>query len=1261
MVLVVAVLGLLAVIGTVYILTARTERNSAAAMSSVVNLGLARDSVMAKVRQTVGASIVDSGTSVPGPPPTINLVGGYGTVNAPNIASRFFDFPERGTGIAGVTSYNSNIPDERWLVQHLHPQVALSAAPTTGINDFSSLNAYTNPYNPATGDYTTSQIPYTNQMTFKVVNDQTSGDLTPDDPPNAVATGDAYMDMLPFSDASGVHYRYGVRILDTNRMANLNTGATDDIYALQDYSGAYPTSFRLAPNTATGSPHFGFTSAAYFSSSDAPSSSSLHVSPGSPSSGLGRAGTSLAVYGYGQFAVDNWLRAAFNIEKPQDTSLNFFNASDELELRSYGEYGTSYHIRAGNQSGNAKYVIWPYTLSADSSKSSSPSTTVAGNPARRNYTQYSFSRVISPFAAPTGAGVFTLSPVIGGPLFVNPPYTGGTYNMPQQTTNQLPPAGNPVATDGPHPTSASAPQVWPANPAGANASLLPSASANPQLLIADPNNPSEQDPNNPGVYSDPGYRNTPVAQQNQNDAMYYVAMAATNIATAMQNRNYSAEEYISFAANYATARWNGFCPDPRITTVQAWYLPAGPSFVDNAGICIRTATYAPRITTSTPLGTPTAANISPIGRDFGTPAGGGPSNPLKTSGLVYLGYSAQPFINEVVIFAKQDPTAPPTPFTQTIDYDDWAVELYNPYPVALSLSGYQLQFNVAGASVSIPITTGGVLGGAPAFIPPYGYLVICGPGTQFYSSANLAGPGTGLGAFQKIQTAYAIPAINLPLSAPPASPYSVVLTRPYYPRGINSQLSTDFSAPLPAQAPVDYADVTNLLLNPLAPGFGATDQEFDISRDNDNGGAVPDLNVWAGTVNHFAQYTGATIDTLGKINVRDASAPTSVSGRALEGVPLDDRFAHNPPPSYTGFSAGVASMPAPPQASMMSMGEFSRVIRLSNRFDPSGVLPPVPISNQLYQIYGPAVNGGTGKYTSGASSYTQTPVAFTGPLITAAPYPTMTGPTTDNSKQYEAFVHFDFSYDPTTTDIYGTSNTYSLAPTTTGNFDLRAIQLLDILTMVDRASDFSTYTVDPYNPLTVTFDLNRLSVPGLINVNTASGDVLRAIPNMTDQMVANILAYRIRSSGPITYGATMAASATYPQATYPGYGIRSFSELMIPLSGLVPNIPLDTVEYDASSFAHRDQAWGSICNLCTVRSDTFAVYGYLEAIRQNPNFTGTFNNMSDWYGTASDDPHNTTSPVIRVARRRWIAIIDRSLTSTGSTLPRIVAIKDLPQ
>ena len=81
---------------------------------------------------------------------------------------------------------------------------------------------------------------------------------------------------------------------------------------------------------------------------------------------------------------------------------------------------------------------------------------------------------------------------------------------------------------------------------------------------------------------------------------------------------------------------------------------------------------------------------------------------------------------------------------------------------------------------------------------------------------------------------------------------------------------------------------------------------------------------------------------------------------------------------------------------------------------------------------------------------------------------------------------------------------------------------------------------------------------------------------------------------------------------FPGYGIRSLAELQIPIMAYQK-----AVGAVYTNIAERDDIWGRMYNALTVRSDTFVVYGYLEAVRQNPRYTGPFDNSTVWYQTAT--------------------------------------------
>jgi hypothetical protein len=218
-----------------------------------------------------------------------------------------------------------------------------------------------------------------------------------------------------------------------------------------------------------------------------------------------------------------------------------------------------------------------------------------------------------------------------------------------------------------------------------------------------------------------------------------------------------------------------------------------------------------------------------------------------------------------------------------------------------------------------------------------------------------------------------------------------------------------------------------------------------------------------------------------------------------------------------------------------------------------------------------------------------------------------------------------------------------------------------------------------------------------------------SLPVNNCQLIGMIMAYRWRTNTaderiPSYYRTVGADLVDFSvSANFPGYGIRSLAELQVPFSAYMPLYVAKlnakdggsrTVDSVFPTIADRDAIWGAMCNALTVRSDTFVVYAYLEAVRQNPRYVvdsahREFVNDVDWYTQnlgegigITDDPNDTKHALLRVGRRRWVAIVDRSqanysrylpmLTELSPgpalyvldprfTLPRIVAQKDLPR
>jgi hypothetical protein len=203
-------------------------------------------------------------------------------------------------------------------------------------------------------------------------------------------------------------------------------------------------------------------------------------------------------------------------------------------------------------------------------------------------------------------------------------------------------------------------------------------------------------------------------------------------------------------------------------------------------------------------------------------------------------------------------------------------------------------------------------------------------------------------------------------------------------------------------------------------------------------------------------------------------------------------------------------------------------------------------------------------------------------------------------------------------------------------------------------------------------DINKLRIPGRINVNTATGPVLMGIPGMSQKMAQYILAYRDRIStaslaAPFNSGTAKVFTSA---VTYPGKGIRSLGELLyvVQLAAVNNATPLSLDgQYGPGNATSTGTTpangyFNNIMNYCTVRSDTFVVYGYIEAVQKTtypgpltvaiPNTINgatsghVFNNGGDWYDAVNvvDDPSlaTNTTALVRLAKRRFIAVIDRS-------------------
>ncbi|MCL2639898.1 MAG: hypothetical protein FWD53_03540, partial [Phycisphaerales bacterium] len=1072
LVLVVATLALLTVIGTVYLITSRTEKATASATATGINLIWAQRSVMNSVVSTIGDAMYDN---------TAGQMGGY--------KARRYDYPDATL--------------QPWLARGLHTQKQISGLNNPEDSDYSFLTANTNheyydPSDPSqlrvlgrnftNGLQIVGDLPY--QPPSALYSDQTN------DGDRAWGYEDGRASLLPFSDGSGIRYRWGVRIIDTSRMLNLNTGSVEPPGAnVLDRNGTYLTSIRLTGFTGSGN------------SGDMPAKENHNIFHSDDTayylhaplnnSAMGRAGTEAAsgpAENYDLERLEQWQSAVLQFEKPPK-AFTFFDLSDELALRAYGQLGMPYHCRPAMAfSGPNGYMLWPNTLSNRRFLANGNPTTdvtgsaIVGNPRRRSYTTFSVSRDIRPVLDPindVNHPVYTLAgQPYPGDWKIGFPAPGGS------PTNQA--------------------NVWPVWPA--------KVAANPIL--------SQNASNGDGK-----------------DAAFYIAMAATNIATAMENSEFpnrssapaipgfSREESRAFAANYVTARSSYMQQDT--TLGNSYYLPNGPSFVDKTGICVR--------------GGSESGGKELISIDF-TGLGDG----AKT----YLGYAAQPFINEVavVVYQKIDKAGDP-PDPPKIIVKASAIELFNPYPIPLKLKG-EFALQIENKLITFD--------GNDSYIPEGGYFVIYSNDGEGFEALP-----DGPTVKKQFSADFAFP------SSDEAVECNVLLLRKYVPRSGQ-----------PTWAPIDYTNCTNAsdgkYLIPDVTEFEEDDEDdqvWSIERKSKGG-------EWSVC---FAPTADRQKDkaTLGLENAEGGNPSIKLYDRLCtqdDGIFLDSQGQ-----VYQQFN---------------NIADFNRLMRIGHSFDAAGADLDSPYPQN------PPTN------------YKKTLISYQ--LVDL--YDLNLPPEADNAKPFyqgiknaarfdnehiEAQLHFDFYTNP---KIFGTNwpDDFPNGDTEVNQTDPRALKLLEQLTFIDRVSD------PTINIGSGELSIDKLRLMGQINVNTAAGDILRCMPGIhktddkANNIVGNILAYRARRTTSEGSG-----NPNYPTAGGKNYsdtndygdtkGIRSLAELIIPVS--------DAVGENYDSLDARDKAWASIYNLCTVRSDSFVVYGYLEAIKVNPRYASTHNNSTDWYDT----------------------------------------------
>ncbi len=837
--LVIAILVLLALMGSVYVLMAGADRQSTNASNGNASLALAQASVLNIVRGQIGAQLTDgNGYYLNGATPKVPYARTWDMPQLGNTASIAPTAPS-----AFYTDTQDRYRSEPWLVSlpdwlpesYLPPDTNLfwsgvdptkiqtgpaameigaytsQSVPTSpGVNTtpplgftptsnpgptyplFSMLSPFL--YDPATG---LNDIGMSYQLTggTPVTTPGTQGTVYV---PNASVVfpawsnsvwptfsrygiDDSCWNLLPYSSPNGTRYRFAVRIMDTNSMLNLNVGqATGAAY---NPGGQYFNGYGLGYAYDTS------TSPAYCTVNNNTSGTSDMINV--LQVGIARHGT-LANY----TMPSVWQQALWtrDVGGTDSAAISLFGASSELALRAFqgsipatgmasGAAEPFYDCRPG--------LVLPTTFGFDANAN-------LGQPWKMFFTSYSKDR----------------------PLRTEPDTTS-PFGLTSSATFSV----NGVNW-----------QEWPASPG--------------KIFI---NAPADA----PALVAGSATNSNPVGA----DVAGGVALTAAQIAQAMVESGFVASQGQALAANYMTYRMG-------VANGGA----SGPSFIDASGPCIRGAN-----------GTINNFNI-------GTFAA--PTNEM------IAGVAAQPFIVQAAVYV--------TPSKTAVNYQNYAVVLYNPFGAPLALTNWLLELyngSTYSATTLLNVT-----------IPANGYLVVVQQNLYFTVSPS--------------------PTVTLQqgamIFAQSSAAQNVVLLRPFVNRaGVASEMPVDSFNIQPLMS-------GNVASFPGGPGVytlqrncvpGATTTAGDWYCDNANQTVAPGL--WAAKL---GTATGTPI-------------------LPAFGIPLYDRFADPADcPGYYGspnyLTAGVTAAAGSP---LLNIADFETSPFLANfaKVSSTSYLPLSPISLQV--------------------------------------------------------------------------------------------------------------------------------------------------------------------------------------------------------------------------------------------------------------------------------------------------------------------------
>ena len=610
---------------------------------------------------------------------------------------------------------------------------------------------------------------------------------------------------------------------------------------------------------------------------------------------------------------------------------------------------------------------------------------------------------------------------------------------------------------------------------------------------------------------------------------------------------------------------------------------------------------------------------------------------LVPAGLGCMGTTAQPFLNEAEFKL--------TVSSGNTVVSDWAIEVANPFSgtTALPCTNYSIEVYFGGsktAAFTVPLTGAALSGFGTAGNKYIGVVALSGGALYAQAQADNDGFVIASGYPFSVGTA----TIDLVRNGVAGAAGGGVVV---------DTMTVTIPAITAAQSPMYY----------------------DFSRENT--GALD--GIWGCDSSGLIAKPGTTATAAGSIGTINPVISTG----GEPGVVLYDRW----------YSGDLVAPGAGYGNDLANINDFNCIAR-------ECTTTTEPLSAQI---------GGNTAALSGTS--VATPPYNLGMYYVAqaqlAADPIILPPTggTISPEISESALYFDFAYDPraafTAADAgfldpkIAVADTGEIPPT-----------ILSTTTLTDRSQSNTTAQIALPEGAT---DLVRQA--GKININTAGIDVLysafsedgalwetTATPPVAlniEQLVTDAIGFRERlrkgASVPGTTGRV--PSPGYYHMGYRdfgGVGFRSPADLLV---AFLPTIETAGALYSGSvvptTLQQRDAAWADVENFITVRSDTFAVYGLVQALRLNPAYNaehainaGTAPYAPvDWYnanqgivvgsapanmvykeGSISTDPTSQYAEFILEGTRRFIAIVDRSYCNDGAAVqPHIVALKILPQ